>query len=145
MYVILPLLFIFKNFLFIYSLFLTVLGLHCWAGFSLVVASGAMLGCGMWASRCRGFFRCVAWAVGHRLQIDNSTWAQQERLRDLEHRRNNWVHGLSCSVACGTFPDQGLNCVSCVALYYWAIRETLSFCYKHAADCQWFWQENGEI
>ena len=36
--------------------FLAVLGLHCCAG--------ATLRCGVWASYCRGFSCCGAWALG---------------------------------------------------------------------------------
>jgi len=39
---------------FIY-LFLSVLGLHCHEGFSLVVLSGDYANCGVRASRCGGF------------------------------------------------------------------------------------------
>ena len=36
------------------------------------------------------------------------------RARALEHRLSSCGMWLSCSVACGTFPDQGLNlCVLC--------------------------------
>ena len=50
----------------------------------LVVASGATLRCGVWASHCG------AWALGARASVVVA-------------------HGFSCSVACGIFPDQGLN------------------------------------
>ena len=57
---------------------------------SLVVASGATLRCGVQASHCSGFSCCRARALG--------TWASVVVAR-----------GLSCSTACGIFPDQGLN------------------------------------
>ena len=68
----------------------------CWAfvaarGLSLVVSRvGATLRCGVWASHCGGFSCCGAQALGARASV---VVAQ----------------GLSCSAACGIFPDQGLN------------------------------------
>ena len=45
------------------------------------------------------------------------------------------VHRLSCSTACGIFPDHGLNCVSCTGrqiLYHWANKETWTWLFnKH--------------
>ena len=82
-------LFIFKN-LFIY-LFMAVLGLRfCARAFSLVVASG-----GHSSSRCAGL--SLSWPLP---------------LRSTGSRRTGSVvvaHGLSCSAACGIFPDQGSN------------------------------------
>ena len=43
------------------------------------------------------FSRCAVWASG--------TWASVVV-----------AHGLSCSVACGIFPDQGVNCLSPVSV-----------------------------
>ena len=51
---------------------------------------GATLHCGVQASRCSGFSCCRARALG--------PWASVLVAR-----------GLSCSMACGIFPDQGLN------------------------------------
>ena len=39
------------------------------------------------------------------------------RSRTLEHRFNNVVHGLGCSVACVIFPNQGSN----HCLLYWQV------------------------
>ena len=57
-------------------------------GLSLVAARGATLRCGARASRCSGFSCCGARALG--------MWASVVV-----------AHRLSCSVACGIFPDQG--------------------------------------
>ena len=51
--------------MFIYSFyFLSVLGLHCCAGFSLLGGESRLLSsCGVKASHCGGFSCCAAWAV----------------------------------------------------------------------------------
>ena len=61
-------------------------------GLSLAVVGGwgATLGCGAQASHCGGFSCCGAQALGVRASVVVA-------------------HGLSCSTACGIFPDQGLN------------------------------------
>ena len=42
-----------------YSLFIAVLGLHCYPVFSLVAVSGGLLSsCGAWTSHCGGFSSC---------------------------------------------------------------------------------------
>ena len=71
----------FKVYSFIY-LFLAVLGLRCCAW--------AFSSCGARASQCGGFSCCGARALGARTSVAVA-------------------HGLSCSVACGIFPDQGSN------------------------------------
>ena len=79
----------FYFYLFIY-LFLTVLGLRFVRGLSLVAASGDRS-----SSRCAGL--SLSWPLP---------------LRSTGSRRTGSVavaHGPSCSVACGIFPDQGLN------------------------------------
>lgn len=60
-------------------LFSVVLGLHCCAGFSLFVASGATLESsrGAQASRCSGFCRCRARAPGRGGIRGCGTWARQ--------------------------------------------------------------------
>ena len=46
-----------------------MLGLHQWAGFSLIAASRGLLSrCSMWASHCGGVSGCGAWALEHRLR-----------------------------------------------------------------------------
>ena len=107
-------------------LFLTVLGLRCCVGFSLVAASQgySSLQCmgfsRQWllllqstGSRHLGFSSCGMWLSGC------SSWA-------VEHRFSSWVLGLDCSVACGIFPDQYWIHASCIGkwiLYHWIIRE----------------------
>ena len=56
------------------SLFLAVLGLHCWSGFSLVAASGATLPCSGSLVGPTGFSSCSSWALEHRLR-SCGTWA----------------------------------------------------------------------
>ena len=48
------------------------------------------LRCGVWPSHCGGFSCCGARALGARASLVVA-------------------HGLSCSMACGIFPDQGSN------------------------------------
>ena len=67
--------------LFIYYLFLAVLGLHCYAGFSLVIESRGYSSCSEWASQGSGFSCCGAQAsvvAAHGLSSCGS--------RALEHR-----------------------------------------------------------
>ena len=67
----------------------------CWifllcVGFLRLQRAGTSLRCGAQPSHCRGFPRCSAWAAGARASVVVAL-------------------GLSCSVACGILPDQGLN------------------------------------
>ena len=59
-------------------------------GFLRLQRAGTSLRCGAQPSHCRGFPRCSAWAAGARASVVVAL-------------------GLSCSVACGILPDQGLN------------------------------------
>ena len=59
-------------------------------GLSLVAASGATLCCGARASDCGGLSCCGARGLGTQASVVVA-------------------HGLSCSAACGIFPDQGSN------------------------------------
>ena len=70
---------------------MAALGLCCcaWA-FSSCSEWGLLLGCGVRASHCSGFSCCGARALGVRASVVVS-------------------YRLSCSAACGIFPDQGLN------------------------------------
>ena len=52
--------------------------------------------------RCSGFFYCRAWTCGQAGFSSCGSWA-------LEHRFSSWDAWLSCSTACGIFPDQGSN------------------------------------
>ena len=76
--------------------FLTVRGL------ALVAASGATLCYGWRPSRCGGFSCCRAQAPGTRASV-----VVARRLRS--GGSEVVAHGLSCSMACGIFPDQGSN------------------------------------
>ena len=79
--------FFFLIYLFIFGCFGSSL-LH--VGFLQSQQAGAALCCGAWASYCGGFSCCGAQALG--------AWASVVV-----------AHGLSCSAACGIFPDQGSN------------------------------------
>ena len=92
-----PLLFALQIYLFIY-LFLAALGLRC--------CTWAFSSCGEWGLlfvAVHGLLVAVAsLAVVHGLQA--------LRLQQLQHAGSVGVaHGLSCSAACGIFPDQGSN------------------------------------
>ena len=77
-------------------LFITTLGLYCCREWGLLSSSGAQ------ASHCSGFSCCRAQALG--------TWASVAVVPGLQSSSSIvMVHGLSCSVACGIFPDQGSN------------------------------------
>ena len=70
---------------------MAALGLRCCArAFLWLWRAGATLRCSARASHCGGFSCCGAWALGARASVVVA-------------------HGLSCSTACGIFPDQGSN------------------------------------
>ena len=73
------------------NLFLTALGLHCCSlAFSSDGKQGLLSSCGAQASHCCGFsllWLLLLWGLGSRVESNR----------------------LSCSVACETFLDQGLN------------------------------------
>ena len=77
---------------------------------------GILSSCGVRASHCGGFSCCEAEPLGCRGFRSCSPWAQQLWLPGS--RVNGSIamaHRLSCSAACGIFPDQGLDPnVSCV-------------------------------
>ena len=67
------------------------------------------------ASHCGGFSCCGSVVVAPQLWSTDSTVV---------------ARGLSCCRACGSFPDQGWNSVSCIGrqiLYHWATRAALLF------------------
>ena len=95
------------------SLFLAVLGLHCREGFSLVAASGGYSQVGR-----HGLLAVAASLVEHRLWSTRASAVVACGLRSCssqapEHRLVVAAPGLSCSVACGIFLDQGLNLCLC--------------------------------
>ena len=94
---------------------LAVLGLCCYAGFSLVAASATH---GGRESQCGGSSCCRAQAVG--LSSCGSPY--------LEHRLS-----ICCSAACRIFPAGDRTCVSCIgrqSLYHQATREAQSWTLK---------------
>ena len=89
-------------YLFIYLIFGCIGSSLLHAGFLQLLRAGATLCCGAWASRCGGFSYCRARALG--------TWVSAVVAHRLQSAASVVVaHGLSCSGACGIFPDQGLN------------------------------------
>ena len=81
--------------------FLAVLGLCCCSGFfSSCGEWGLLSSCGARASHCAGFSHCRAQAPG--------TWTSAAVAHGLNSTDSIVVvPGLSCSMACGIFPDQG--------------------------------------
>ena len=101
---------ILKGFIFLFYFFIRALffffgsvgsSLLC-TGFLQLRRAGSALHCRAWASHCSGFCCCGAWALGARASVVAA--------RRLQSAGSVVVaHGLSCSVACGIFPDQVLN------------------------------------
>ena len=89
-------------FLLIY-LFLAVLGLRCcaWA-FSHCKKWGLLSSCNAWVSNHSGFSCSGAQALGHVVPVAVAPELQSAGLVVV-------MHGLSCSLACGIFLDQGSN------------------------------------
>ena len=79
--------------------------------FSSCGEQGLLSSCGVRASRHSGFSCCRAQALGHAGFSSAAPGLSSCGSWALEHRLNRTVvaHGLSCSEACGIFPDQGLN------------------------------------
>ena len=71
-----------------------MLGLHCCTGFSLVVAGGLLISVAS---------RCGAWALGLTASVVAALGLWSAGSMVVLHV------GLSCSVACRIFLDQGLN------------------------------------
>ena len=72
------------------------------AGFLYLRRVGATLPCGAQPSHCGGFSCCETWALGARASVVVA--------RGLQSPGSVVVsHGLSCSTACGIFPNQGSN------------------------------------
>ena len=91
-------------------LFFGCIGSSLLRGLSLGVAAGATLSCSAWASHCGGFSCCRARALGTQASVVVT-------------------HGLSCSAACGIFPDQARTRVPCIGRQipnHCATREALS-------------------
>ena len=85
-------------YIYVWFYILAVLGLHCFLGFCSSCGTLGLCSSCARVSRCSGF--SCSWALGSRacglqtLRCEGSVVV---------------VHRLSCSVACGIFPDQGLN------------------------------------
>ena len=98
-------------------LFLGVLGLCCYVGFSLVAVSGTALRCGVWPSHCFGF--CCCGTRGSRCADFTSCGARAQEwccmgsgvaAPQLQSTASVvMAHGLSHSVVCRICPDQGWN------------------------------------
>ena len=98
-----PALYLFRGrMLFIYFLFLAVLGLPSCLDFSLVVTSRGYSLLQFPASYFGGFSCWGAQALGHTYSVVSACRPQNVSSVVV-------VLGLSCSAACGIFPDQGLN------------------------------------
>ena len=72
-----------------------MLGLCCFAGFSLVAKAGGLLSsCGVWGSHCGGFFcwgakwalRCVGFKAAARGLTTSGFWALKHRLSNCGMR-----------------------------------------------------------
>ena len=102
-------------------LFLAVLGLHYCEGFSLVSESWdySLLRSEGFSLQCKGLLQTMG---------SRSTWASAGAAPGLQGTGPGVVApGLSCSLACGIFPDQGLNfCTGLWIPYHWATREALT-------------------
>ena len=85
----------------LYFLFMAAPGLCCCAGFLSLPWAGATPPCSEQAS-CRGFSCCRAQAPGHVGSGAAAPGLQSSGPIAVAHR-------LSCSVACGIFPDRGSN------------------------------------
>ena len=132
---------IFLILLFIFNVFLAVLGL-CF------VAVRAFSGCGEWGllPSCSGWSSlwrhlcCWALARGHAGFSSRTRGLSRCGSLAVEQRSIVMAHMLSCSVACGIFQDQGskpnVSCISRWILYHWASRE--------AHECD-FWRQKKSI
>ena len=90
--------------------FLDALGLHCCKqSFSSCREWGATLCCGVRSSRSCGFSCPRALAPGTRLQQLQHTGSAAVLPGPQSTGSEAVAHRLSCSKACGIFPDQGLN------------------------------------
>ena len=92
-----------------FKLIWAVLGLQHCPGFSLVVASGGDTRCSAQASHCASFSCCRARALEHANFSGCGTGAQHLQLLDSRAQAQHWEHGLSGSLVCGIFMDQGSN------------------------------------
>ena len=96
---------------FIY-LFLFVLGLHCFIGFSLVVVSGDYSCYGAQASHFHGLSCCRVWALGYMGFSSFSMWAQQLWLWLLQYKLSGC--GMQAQSSCSMWdpPRPGIKPMS---------------------------------
>ena len=66
--------------------------------------------CGVRASHCGAFSCSGAWALGTWASVVVAHGLSSCGSQALEHRLSSCVHGLSCSAACGIFPDRSNPC-----------------------------------
>ena len=89
---------------------MTVLGLHCCVKFfSSCGKWGLLSSCSEQTFHGSGFSYCGAWALGHAGFVRCGTWAQYPWLLNSRAQALDEMHGVSCSMACGIFLDQGSN------------------------------------
>ena len=95
---------LFKNRLFKKNLFIFVCigSLLLCVAFSSCGERGLLFRCGVQASHCSGFSCCGAWGLGVQASVVVALRLQSTDSVVVAHR-------LSCSTACGIFPDQGSN------------------------------------
>ena len=85
--------------------------------FSIRGEQGLLSSCGVWASHCGGASRWGAQAYSTQAPLAGAGGPRSRGSRAPEHRLRICGKGLSCSAACGIFPDQGLN----LCLLHWQV------------------------
>ena len=100
-----------KGFLFfVFFFLLAALGLCCCTGFSLVVASGGYSSLQCTGFSFGGFSSREAWALGAGASVAAAHVGSAVAVPRLQRTGSVVVvQGLSCSAACGIFPDWGSN------------------------------------
>ena len=94
----------------LFFFFLVVLSSLLHRGFLQLQRTGATLHCGAWASHCSGFSCGRAWALSVRASVVAEHAGSAVVACRLQSTGSVVVtNGLSCSPACGIFPDQGSN------------------------------------
>ena len=120
-----------KLFVYLFILFLAVLGLHCCSSFPLTTASRGYSSRGAGAADCGGFSRCGAWALGCMGSVAACSQAPgtgsivvAHRLWDFAPQHvgfsqiRHWTH---------------VSCISWQILYHWATREALMYILTRAS------------
>ena len=117
--------FFFNNFIY---LFLAVLGLPCWEGFSLAAPSGGYSLVAVQASQCRGVSCRGAWALRHKGFSSCSMWALQVQLLGSRAQVQLWRAGFVAPWHVGSSQIRDRTRVSCIGrqiLCHWATWEAL--------------------